>query len=261
MIVVDGVLFEFVDVTLRRGEHAVLDSVDATLSDHGITVIVGPSGAGKSTLLRLCNRLDIPTSGTVRFRGADVITLDPRDLRRRVGMVFQRPVVLPGTVAANVGEGDPDATAAQIEHALDQVGLSGTGVKEQSTLGRAQGRKFLVQCRGHHVRPGADQGGACAQAAGGYCVERLLAEHPRKWLLRRGTVHQPRARPIGQLGCRVREEDLRGSASGHAAHDVGHPQRRRFAARLDRPAVGLACHQPGPGRPDAGTRSACQRQQ
>ena len=144
MIVVDGVLFEFVDVTLRRGEHAVLDSVDATLSDHGITVIVGPSGAGKSTLLRLCNRLDIPTSGTVRFRGADVITLDPRDLRRRVGMVFQRPVVLPGTVAANVGEGDPDATAAQIEHALDQVGLSGTGNRHAHSLSGGEAQRMCV---------------------------------------------------------------------------------------------------------------------
>ena len=56
--------------------------------------LVGPSGAGKSSLLRLLNRLDEPTHGTV-YSGADYRTLEPRELRRKVGMVTQRPSCFP----------------------------------------------------------------------------------------------------------------------------------------------------------------------
>lgn len=62
----------------------------------------GPSGSGKSTLLRLCNRLEVPTSGRVSFRGEDIAGIDPLWLRRRVGMCFQRPTPFPGTVADNL---------------------------------------------------------------------------------------------------------------------------------------------------------------
>ena len=58
--------------------------------------LVGPSGSGKTSLLRLLNRLDEPTSGTVFLNGADYRQLRPRDLRRRVGMVTQRPPLSTG---------------------------------------------------------------------------------------------------------------------------------------------------------------------
>ncbi len=88
-----------------------------------LTVIVGPSGAGKSSLLRLCNRLEVPDRGTVRYRGDDVAQLDPLHLRRCVGMVFQRPTPFPGTVLENL-----EVARAAIPHAdavalLDRVGL------------------------------------------------------------------------------------------------------------------------------------------
>src|SRR5215217_7752318 len=86
-------LFEFEQVSVRFGVTAVLDAVDVALPDEGITVLAGPSGAGKSTMLRLCNRLIVPTAGHVRFRGADLGSVDPLSLRRRVGMVFQRPTL------------------------------------------------------------------------------------------------------------------------------------------------------------------------
>jgi putative ABC transport system ATP-binding protein len=88
-----------------------------------LTVIAGPSGAGKSSLLRLCNRLEVPDRGTVRYRGDDVAQLDPLHLRRCVGMVFQRPTPFPGTVLENL-----EVARAAIPHAdavalLDRVGL------------------------------------------------------------------------------------------------------------------------------------------
>ncbi|MFM7068255.1 MAG: ATP-binding cassette domain-containing protein, partial [Actinomycetes bacterium] len=61
-----------------------------------------PSGSGKSTLLRLCNRLVVPTSGTVRYRGVPLDSLDPVTLRRQVGMVFQRPTTFDGTCFDNL---------------------------------------------------------------------------------------------------------------------------------------------------------------
>jgi putative ABC transport system ATP-binding protein len=71
----------------------------------GATALLGPSGSGKSTLLRLLNRLADPDGGTVRFRGEDVRSLDPLELRRRACLVPQLPAPLPGTVEDNVRYG------------------------------------------------------------------------------------------------------------------------------------------------------------
>lgn len=116
-------LFSFEDVTLTYGGAAVLDHVDLDLADHGVTVLAGPSGSGKSTLLRLCNRLDAPTSGTVRYRGDDVASLDPLAFRRRVGMVFQRPTLFPGTVRDNLLVAEPELTDRAAAIALGLCGL------------------------------------------------------------------------------------------------------------------------------------------
>lgn len=90
-------LFRFDEVRLAVGGNVVLDGVTCDLPEGGITVVSGPSGSGKSTMLRMCNRLEVPTGGTVRLRGDDLSGLDPVALRRRVGMVFQRPTPFPGT--------------------------------------------------------------------------------------------------------------------------------------------------------------------
>lgn len=111
------------DVCLRFGEATILDHITTTIPDHGITVVLGPSGAGKSTLLRLINRLEVPTSGTVRVRGEDVAALDPLILRRRVGMVFQRPTPFPGTVRDNLKVAAPQAFDRELTPILEQCGL------------------------------------------------------------------------------------------------------------------------------------------
>ncbi len=112
-------LFSFDRVTVRFGDTLVLDAVTATISDGGsITCLLGPSGSGKSTMLRLCNRLEVPSAGCIRFRGADLAADDPLRLRRRVGMVFQRPTVFPGTVRDNLLVAQPDASGEHCESAL-----------------------------------------------------------------------------------------------------------------------------------------------
>jgi putative ABC transport system ATP-binding protein len=116
--------FEFEQVSVVRGGRRILDGLTAQISAAGITVVTGPSGAGKSTLLRLCNRLDIPDAGCIRYRGQRLDDLDPLVLRRRVGMVFQRPVPFPGSVAANLAEALPGITEVAMAAALERVALA-----------------------------------------------------------------------------------------------------------------------------------------
>ena len=116
-------LFELDDVSLEIVDRTILDRVSLRVPARGITVLLGPSGAGKSMILRLLNRLEVPTRGEVRFRGEPVATLDPLALRRRVGMVFQRPAPFPGTVRDNLLVADPDADDAALDAALGGAGL------------------------------------------------------------------------------------------------------------------------------------------
>lgn len=122
----DDVVFEFVDVVVERQGVRALDGLTAAIPGHGVTAVFGPSGSGKSTLLRLCNRLELPTSGRASFYGSDIAGLDPLWLRRRVGMCFQRPTPFPGTIADNLRTADPDASDARMRETLDRVALTGS---------------------------------------------------------------------------------------------------------------------------------------
>ena len=112
--------------------------------------IVGPSGSGKSSLLRLLNRLDEPSTGTVYLDGVDYRHLPPRELRRRTGMVMQRPFLFPGDVATNLrfgpaqrGEAMPEDEIASL---LERVGLAGFAAQEVSVLsGGEQQRVSLAR--------------------------------------------------------------------------------------------------------------------
>ena len=118
-----AVAFEFTRVSVLRAGRRVLDEVTAWIPAAGITVVSGPSGAGKTTLLRLCNRLEVPDAGTVRYRGQPLDELDPLALRRRVGMVFQRPTPFPGSVADNLAVASPEAGAEEMSTALKRAAL------------------------------------------------------------------------------------------------------------------------------------------
>lgn len=116
-------LFAFDAVRLVDDGTVVLSDITFTVPFQGITVLVGPSGSGKSTVLRLCNRLAVPTAGTVRFHGEDLATTDPLTLRRRVGMVFQRPTLFDGDVLTNLRVARPGLAPADAGAALRRVGL------------------------------------------------------------------------------------------------------------------------------------------
>ncbi|XP_049932439.1 ABC transporter I family member 17 isoform X2 [Nymphaea colorata] len=80
----------------------ILSNVSLDVPRGLVVGVIGPSGSGKSTLLRALNRLWEPPCGSVFLDGEDIIDLDVLKLRRRVGMLFQLPVLFEGTVAENV---------------------------------------------------------------------------------------------------------------------------------------------------------------
>ena len=119
----DGPLFAFDGVGLVTDGRPRLVDVDLTIADRAVTVVVGASGSGKSTLLRMLNRLEVPTTGTVRFRGRDLARVDVRAHRRRVGMLFQRPTPFAGTVRENLVVARRDLSDTDAATLLERVGL------------------------------------------------------------------------------------------------------------------------------------------
>jgi ABC-type multidrug transport system fused ATPase/permease subunit len=108
---------------LARGGREVLRGASLAVPAGLVTALLGPSGAGKSTLLRCLNRLVAPDRGEVLLHGRDIRALAPRELRRRVGLVAQVPVMLPGTVRDNVLYAIDDPSEAQAVSALHAAGL------------------------------------------------------------------------------------------------------------------------------------------
>ena len=94
------------------GDHHAVSEVDLTVKAREITAFIGPSGCGKSTVLRCFNRMsdliDIArVDGTVRYHGVDLYdeSVDPVAVRRRIGMVFQKPNPFPKSIYDNVAYG------------------------------------------------------------------------------------------------------------------------------------------------------------
>jgi phosphate transport system ATP-binding protein len=123
---------------LWYGTFQALKSVSLAIRPRAITSIIGPSGCGKSTLIRVFNRMNetipgVRTAGEVLLDGRSIYSkeIDLRQLRKRVGMVFQRPNPFPLSVFENVAYGpnihslSPDSQdlAERVEKSLRQTGL------------------------------------------------------------------------------------------------------------------------------------------
>jgi ABC-type methionine transport system ATPase subunit len=122
----------------------ILKGIDAGMPDGEITAVVGPSGAGKSTLLRTINRLIEPSSGEIYLDGEPTSRLDPLELRRRVGMVFQIPALFGGSVEEAVLYGARlSGRDADPERLLEMVGL-GASLAERDPQALSVGQQQRV---------------------------------------------------------------------------------------------------------------------
>jgi ATP-binding cassette subfamily B protein len=115
---VDGVSFAY-----GPDQPEVLSNVSLCLASGERLALVGPTGAGKSTLAKLMSRLYDPTEGSVRFGGVDLRDAALSSLRRQVVVVPQEGFLFAGTVRDNVRVGRLDATDAEVETAIADLGL------------------------------------------------------------------------------------------------------------------------------------------
>jgi phosphate transport system ATP-binding protein len=114
--------------SLFYGTFQALKQVSVPIFSHNVTALIGPSGCGKSTFLRSINRMNetiagVQHSGDIRIDGASIYdkSVDVADLRRRVGMVFQRPNPFPQSIFDNVAFGPRVLGLAKGRAALDEA--------------------------------------------------------------------------------------------------------------------------------------------
>jgi phosphate transport system ATP-binding protein len=144
------------DLNIYYGDFLAVKGINMDVQKNKITAIIGPSGCGKSTVLRAFNRMNelVPTAwaeGEVLYRGKNIYAddVDPVEVRRRVGMVFQKPNPFPKSIYENVSwgakingfKGDMDqlveeslkgaALWEEVHDKLDSNGLSLSGGQQQ----------------------------------------------------------------------------------------------------------------------------------
>jgi phosphate transport system ATP-binding protein len=106
------VVFDVDGLTVRYGETTAISGIDVDIYRNMITAVIGPSGCGKSTFIRCLNRMNdlvpgVKIDGKVLYHGHDLYGdgVDPVEVRRRIGMVFQRPNPFPKSIYDNVAWG------------------------------------------------------------------------------------------------------------------------------------------------------------
>jgi phosphate transport system ATP-binding protein len=156
------------------GAAHVLRDIDLTIMPAGVTAIIGPSGCGKSTFIRCLNRMHevVPgarATGTILLDGEDVYAEDPVELRRQVGMVFQRP--------------NPFPTMSVFENAV--AGLRLSGVRSRRELQEAAERALRQAALWNEVKDELGKSGT--SLSGGQqqrlCIARALAVEPSVLLM------------------------------------------------------------------------------
>ncbi len=119
--------FSLSDVSVAYGNETVIAGVNMLVPSRAVTALIGPSGCGKSTLLRCLNRMNdeignVRVGGSITLDGLDIYqkSLDPVDLRMRVGQVFQRPNPFPMSIYDNVAFG-PRTQGIRKREELDAI--------------------------------------------------------------------------------------------------------------------------------------------
>ena len=156
-------LFSVQDLTVRYGAVPALADVSLEIYRNYVTAFIGPSGCGKSTFIRCFNRMNdlIPSAvveGTILYHGVDLYghDVDPVEVRKRIGMVFQKPNPFPKTIYDNVAFGPrilsmEGAVDERVEKALREAALwdevkDRLKVSALSLSGGQQQRLCIARC-------------------------------------------------------------------------------------------------------------------
>jgi tungstate transport system ATP-binding protein len=139
-------------LSCNAGERKILEDINLEIRPGEIFTLIGPSGSGKTTLLRLIDLLDWPTAGKISFDSQDTAGSQQVRLaiRRRMGMVFQKPGVLNTSVGENVAFGlkfrgtDRTQIAQKVTRALELVGLSGFEERRAVTLSGGEMQRVAI---------------------------------------------------------------------------------------------------------------------
>jgi tungstate transport system ATP-binding protein len=172
------------------GPREVLRIDELEIERGEILAVVGPNGAGKSSLLRLLNFIEAPSAGQMLFEGQAVAGKAALALRRRVTTVFQRPILLTGSVQANVAYGLKVRREKDIEErtlrAMDCVGLSALAHASAKTLSGGEAQRVAL-ARAMAIEPDVlllDEPTANLDPYNGALIERIASELNRE----RGTT-------------------------------------------------------------------------
>lgn len=162
------------NLSVRTKEKTILDNISLDIPDRQVTAVIGPSGCGKTTFIRALNRMaevspGLRVEGRVEYAGQDIYdpAVDPVLVRRRIGMVFQRPVVFPMSVYENVAFG---------------LRLNGTSEDEvEATVERClRAAALWSEVAGDLAQPALQLSGGQQQRV---CIARALATRPRVLLM------------------------------------------------------------------------------
>ena len=119
-------IIEVKDLNLFYGNHQALKNINISIEKNKVTALIGPSGCGKSTFLRTLNRMNdliknVRITGSVKLEGQDIYdNYDVIELRKKVGMVFQKPNPFPMSIYENVAYG-PKVHGVRGKKQLDEI--------------------------------------------------------------------------------------------------------------------------------------------
>ncbi len=113
------------DLCLWYGQSQALKNINIDIPEHSITALIGPSGCGKSTFLKTLNRMNdlipgVRITGSVEYAGTDIFSAEVNNLRKEVGMVFQKPNPFPMSIYDNIAYG-PRTHGIRNKAQLDEI--------------------------------------------------------------------------------------------------------------------------------------------
>jgi tungstate transport system ATP-binding protein len=147
-------LLEIRSLSKNIGPAEILKGINLSVERGEILGLIGPTGSGKTTLLRLINLLDEPSTGSILFDGLEISGRPEREklaARRKMAMVFQKPVMFKASVEENVsfglkmrGREDAEGIRERVKGALAAVGLSGYESRDANTLSGGETQRIAL---------------------------------------------------------------------------------------------------------------------